>query len=152
MQSLFDAIERNVSARGDAIAVSDDAGALTHSELRDAVLNFSRTLQDAPQVVGILAPNGREWVVAQLAAVHAGKTVVPLPGFFSALQMAHVAADASIDLVLVTEATREAAKSGGLAVQQIAVDKRPAREKEVSSGYGQIIYTSGSTGMPKVAA
>jgi long-subunit acyl-CoA synthetase (AMP-forming) len=149
MQSLFDAIERNAATRGDELAVSDGSGSLTHRELRDGVLNFARELQGAPRTVGILAPNGREWVVAQLGAAHAGKTVVPLPGFFSTMQLAHVAADASIELVLASEATRAAAQSSGIAVRQITIDTQPAKGEEFASGYSQIIYTSGSTGAPK---
>jgi long-subunit acyl-CoA synthetase (AMP-forming) len=149
MQSLFDAIERHASLRGNNIAIDDGSGSLTHRQLRDAVHNFAERLRGAPEVVGILAPNGREWAVAQLGAALAGKTVVPLPGFFSASQLAHIAADASIDVILATGATREAARSSGLAVTEIEIDTQSAETRKITPGYTQIIYTSGSTGTPK---
>ena len=149
MQPLFDALGTNALAHGDEIAISDGSGSFTHRQLRDTIATFARELSNAPDVVGILAPNGREWVIAQFAAAIAGKTVVPLPAFFSASQLAHIAMDASVKLVLATDATRQTAQSSGLGVREIRTGTQEIAALDPVPGYAQIIYTSGSTGAPK---
>jgi long-subunit acyl-CoA synthetase (AMP-forming) len=105
-------------------------------------------LRDRPQTLGLLGANGTEWAVAQLAAWAAGKTVVPLPTFFSRAQLEHVLKDAAIDHVIAT------LDAGGLA-SALGVDVTPALAPradavpEASRGGGMIVYTSGSTGHPK---
>jgi len=49
-----------------------------------------RTMRPRVQVLGLLADNGADWVAVDRAAQHSGITLVPLPGFFTAAQLAHV--------------------------------------------------------------
>ena len=60
--------------------------------------------EDAPPVVGLLADNGIDWVVADLAALQAGLTMVPLPAYFSTAQLFHTIQAAGITLMLLDDA------------------------------------------------
>ena len=68
-------------------AMSDDNAAVARGELAARVAGMAEELHDLPQVIGLLGGNGTDWAVAQLAAWAAGKTVVPLPTFFSLAQL-----------------------------------------------------------------
>ena len=89
------------SRDGDA-AMSDDNSVLTRGELAARVAGLAEEFRDLPRVIGLLGANGTDWAVAQLAAWSAGKTVVPLPTFFSRLQLEHVLRDAGVDHVVAT--------------------------------------------------
>ena len=140
---------RSWGAHQDArAAMSDDNAAVARGELAARVAGMAEDLQGLPQVVGLLGANGTDWAVAQLAAWIAGKTVVPLPTFFSPSQLAHVLRDAGITHVI---ATRDAL---GLAAT-LGIDARPVSDRcagtlpAPAAGGGLIVYTSGSTGNPK---
>ncbi len=149
MRSLFDAMARHARAKGDAVALSDAGQTLTREAFLARIAGLAREIEPGPRVVGILAPNKVEWAIAELAGALAGKIVVPLPAFFSATQLTHIARDASIELILATEETWPQALQSGvvpLVIERAApADTLP----ELSDGFGTIIYTSGSTGAPK---
>jgi long-subunit acyl-CoA synthetase (AMP-forming) len=140
---------RNWGASHDGrAAMSDDKAALARGELAARVAGMAEGLGDLPHVIGLLGVNGTDWAVAQLAAWTAGKTVVPLPTFFSLPQLEHVLRDAGITHVI---ATRDAL---GLAAA-LGVDTTPVFDRctetfpSPTPGAGVIVYTSGSTGHPK---
>jgi long-subunit acyl-CoA synthetase (AMP-forming) len=151
MRQLFDSMKRHASEAGGLIAVSDQHGQLSRGELLAGVTALAADLRGQPQTIGIYAPNGIAWVIAQLACALAGKIAVPLPTFFSAAQLGHVVRDASVDLILASEQTAALALQSG--VPTIVIDMidihREAGLPDVIDGFGQIIYTSGSTGQPK---
>jgi long-subunit acyl-CoA synthetase (AMP-forming) len=148
MSDILQALYCGSRYRPAEVAMADDHSVLTRGELLDRVAGLAGVLEDRPQTLGLLGANGTEWAVAQLAAWAAGKTVVPLPTFFSRAQLEHVLKDAGVDHVI---ATRDA---GGLA-STLGVDVTPALAPradavpEASRGGGMIVYTSGSTGHPK---
>src|SRR5690606_19627682 len=51
--------------------------------------------------VGILMPNGVDWVVTWLAAARIGALVVPINTFFRARELAHVLVHADVERLLV---------------------------------------------------
>ena len=107
-------------------AMSDDNAAVARGELAARVAGMAEELHDLPQVIGLLGGNGTDWAVAQLAAWAAGKTVVPLPTFFSLAQLAHVLRDAGIAHVI---ATRDAC---GLAAK-LGIGTTPVSERRTES-------------------
>lgn len=149
MRQLFESFRRHASQAGEFIAISDDESALSRRELFGRVVGFAAELRLAPKTVGILAPNGIDWVIAQLACAFAGKTVVPLPTFFSATQLEHVVRDASVEFILASERTAELAGRSGLPTRTIVGGGTGTDLPEFVDGFGQIVYTSGSTGRPK---
>jgi long-chain acyl-CoA synthetase len=112
------------------------------------VAGLAAVLRDRPQTLGLLGANGTEWAVAQLAAWAAGKTVVPLPTFFSRAQLEHVIKDAGIDHVIATPDAGRLASTLGVGVTP-ALTQSADTSLEARDGGGVIVYTSGSTGRPK---
>ena len=149
MRQLFDSMKRHASEAGGSIAVSDQHGQLSRHELFATVSGLAADLESQPRTVGIYAPNGLAWVIAQLACALAGKIVVPLPAFFSSAQLGHVVRDASVDLILAFGQTTALALQSGVPTHVIDIHRVGAGLPDVIDGFGQIIYTSGSTGQPK---
>lgn len=148
MAELLNALRDGSRYRPGATAMSDDDGALTGGDLVARVAGLAAILHARPQRIGLLGAHGTDWAVAQLAAWAAGKTVVPMPAFFSRLQLEHVLRDADIDHVVATregESVAKALKVGFTPVSQWSAESFPAP----SEGGGIIVYTSGSTGRPK---
>jgi long-subunit acyl-CoA synthetase (AMP-forming) len=146
---LLDAMRANTQTKPGEIAVRDEDGVLTHGELLAAVSSMARMMESKPAVIGVLAGNSREWIVAQLAGMIAGKVVVPLPLFFSAKQMAGVVRSASVGLVLHANGKGALAQGMGVALEPIRLEKAFDPSPSQRQGFAQIIYTSGSTGTPK---
>ncbi len=134
--------------RGDATAMSDQRGTLSRRELAARVAGMAAELRGLPQVIGLLGANGIDWAVAQLAAWMAGKTVVPLPSFFSGLQLEHILGDAGIDHVVATPDALDLAVLLGTGITPIS-KRSPNGSTVLSPGGGMIVYTSGSSGRPK---
>jgi long-subunit acyl-CoA synthetase (AMP-forming) len=149
MRQLFESMKRHASEAGGLIAASDQYGQMSRRELLARVTALAADLGSQPQTIGIYAPNGLDWVIAQLACALAGKIVVPLPTFFSPTQVGHVVRDASVDLILATKQTTAVAAQSGVPTNVIDIDRTGAGLSDVIDGFGQIIYTSGSTGQPK---
>jgi long-subunit acyl-CoA synthetase (AMP-forming) len=129
-------------------AMSDGHTTVTRGELAAWVAGAAAALGDSPETIGILGENGVEWAVAFLAAAIAGKTIVPVPEFFSDAQRAHLLRDAKVERIIATgsrssDAQRLSVPIEPLPQQRAASFPEPAREG------GMIIYTSGSTGNPK---
>jgi long-subunit acyl-CoA synthetase (AMP-forming) len=148
MLRLFETMQRHASEWPQKVAITDSYGSITRSELFSRVQGLASVLVQQPRTIGILAPNGIEWVVAQLAGAFAGKITVPLPPFFNSAQIGHVVRNASIGLILTTKEAAPLAIGSG--VQTRLIDHNsPADSFQPLPGFGQIIYTSGSTGQPK---
>src|SRR6202790_2233526 len=149
MRQLFDSMRRLVLEAGDLIAISDRHGQMSRRELLAAIAGLAAELAGRPHTVGIYAPNGIAWVIAQLACAFAGKLAVPLPEFFSSPQLWHVVRDASIELIPASEQTKALALQSGVPTHVIDIHRVAAGGADVIDVFVQIIYTSGSTGQPK---
>ncbi len=104
MHKLAQALARHAAAAGSQIAMSDGRRSLTRSALAAWVAGIAQDLGPAPETVGISGNNSVEWAVAFLAASVAGKTIVPVPVFFSEGQRDHLIRDAGVSRVIVTDA------------------------------------------------
>ena len=145
MHKLAQALACHAAAAGLQIAMSDGRRSLTRSALAAWVAGIAQDLGPAPETVGISGSNSVEWAVAFLAASVAGKTIVPVPAFFSEGQRDHLIRDAGVSRVIVTDAESPQAKLDGTCrLKELHADEFP-----VQDGGGLIIYTSGSTGNPK---
>jgi len=149
MRKLFDALNRHAVEAGNKIAVSDSEGVICRGELLCKVSGLAANLKTYSGTIGILAPNGIDWVIAQLACALAGKIAVPLPTFFSLAQLGHVVRSASVGLILTTDQTRAMTLQSGVRTTLISDHVAATGSPDPADGFGQIIYTSGSTGQPK---
>jgi long-subunit acyl-CoA synthetase (AMP-forming) len=149
MHRLFDAMSRHASEAGRKAAVSDSEGTIHRSELLAKVIGLAADIKSQSGTIGILAPNGIDWVIAQLACAYAGKIAVPLPTFFSLAQLGHVVRSASVGLILTTDQTKPLTLQSGVKTSRIGDHVAAVDSPDPVDGFGQIIYTSGSTGQPK---
>lgn len=136
------------------VLVGDDdtwrAGALL-----DAVAELAARLAGC-KVLAVLADNSPAWVIADLAALAAGVTHVPLPTFFGTGQLAHVLASAGVDTVLTDQPERIGAADLGFTITGrnhglIRLQRPFADGGTIPDGTAKISFTSGSTGNPKGA-
>jgi long-chain acyl-CoA synthetase len=149
---------RSVAA-GDpsAIALRGATENIGHGRLLTRVEMYAAELgrHDA-RVIGLLADNGIDWIVADLAALDLGAALVPVPHFFTASQVAHIVDSTGMDSLLVddparlpaeiAERFRQGARLGELVMFE-AVDRPP--RSATRHGPAKITFTSGSTGTPK---
>ena len=130
MTPIFDALARHARERPDATAFADGDRRLTWAGLADAVGQAAAAFDAGPRTVG-LRLSGLDYVIGDLAATLAGCRVVPVPGFFSTGQIAHLLQDAGTTLV---DQLPQAGRSLPLTY---------------AGGAERVIYTSGTTGQPK---
>lgn len=166
-------LRRNATQRGSHPAIVTDAAAITHAELDAASHALACRLAAAgvgkSSRVGLLAPNGIDWVVVAGAVVRLGAVLVPLstlarpPELEALLRTAdvrHVVAAPSFKgRALLTELTEVAARVPSLRTVW-AIDDLPAEaaapalvdalESVVRPADDLVVlFTSGSTGAPK---
>lgn len=115
--------------------------------LADLARGAMAQLVDSPAVVGLLGGNSVAWIAALVGLEALGRTIVPLPPFFSRGQLAHIVADAGIGLVLADEACRPLLPD--MPVLALQEWQPTADVIAIASDARQVIYTSGSTGAPK---
>ncbi len=147
MIDLLATLERRTSQRPAPSAFSWDDGEISYGQLLRRAAGAAEELAALPPVLGLLAEDGIDWVIADLAASAAGKTLVPIPPFFSPQQIAHLLADAGVAQILSDERLRPLVTPLGLPCSPIP--RREAGTLPKIAGGGRIIYTSGSTGRPK---
>ena len=134
-------------------ALSD--GALrryNRSQLREVVTATAERLQAAGvQRLALLADNGPDWVIADLAALMAGVVLVPVPPFFTPAQQQHLLSAAAIDALLAPAGV--AAQFGALAEQPLLglmlSRLQPPTPVALPAASAKITFTSGTTGNPK---
>lgn len=148
MQTLFEVLMHRAGSEPGAVLFSDARGDLTRAGLMADAARLAARLPQSARTIGLLLPSGREWAVAQFACVAAGRTVVPLPTFFSPEQSRHVLNDARVDLLLVRDEARTRPDEG-LPCMPVAVSGIGGEMPTFREGFGEVIYTSGSTGRPR---
>lgn len=82
-------------------AVTDQSGAFTYEDLHQESIRYAGRLLsgDTGRNIGILLPNGKEFVIAFYGTLMSGKTPVPLNYLLSPAQLLYVIRDAGIDTV-----------------------------------------------------
>jgi long-subunit acyl-CoA synthetase (AMP-forming) len=158
MSSTIEALRRFAAATPYAIAVRSADECLTYRAFEQRAQEMARELEARDVgVAALVADNGPEWLVADLAAQIAGTTLVPLPPFFTREQIAHALTNSSAD-TLIADPRLPALRGFALGTLEpvAALDAELAwcrlRASSVSplpAGTAKISYTSGTTGTPK---
>ncbi|MBX9634019.1 MAG: long-chain fatty acid--CoA ligase, partial [Magnetospirillum sp.] len=147
MREVITAIRATAAALPDRLAISETAGTLTYAELTSSIDRLAAALVNCPDIVGLLMPRGAAYVVADLALAALGRTIVPLPDFFSLEQWQHMVSDARMGAVLTT--LEECGRLTGLAVPVLLAEPLAEAAPIQAAASRRIIYTSGTTGRPK---
>lgn len=147
---ILDALARNAPR----VAVDGAPGpSLSYGALRGQVLATAAAWSDLPPgPVALLAENGPPWVVAALASLVAGRTLLPLPGFFSDEQLDYALALARPALWLTDDgarALRLRPDSRLLGARAGLLLLAPRAAQPALPGVALVTFTSGSTGRPK---
>ena len=145
---LASALAHQADLNGHAVAMSDHRRVLSRSELAAWVAGAAADLDPTSETIGIFGENSIEWAVAFLAASVAGKTIVPVPTFFSKEQRNHLIRDAGIDRIVVTDVKDLKDHTLPSPLHPLSQRRDAAPPIQARDG-GLIIYTSGSTGKPK---
>lgn len=156
MSLILDTLRRHAAAMPARAAVTGSAESISYAELADRFTAASDVLASTgARVVGLAADNGIDWIVADLAALQAGVTLVPIPPFFTPQQVEHLLAAARVDTLIVDPAMAaayEAWQPVGAGIGRLAVLRQPGADDGLLSGrmpVAKITFTSGSTGQPR---
>jgi long-subunit acyl-CoA synthetase (AMP-forming) len=105
------------------------------------------------RMLGILADNGPDWVVIDLAAERIGLPLVPLPAFFTPAQLLHAVVATGMDALFCASTAAAGAlgfgPAGALDGVSIPWLRRADEPALLPAGTSKITFTSGTTGTPK---
>jgi long-subunit acyl-CoA synthetase (AMP-forming)/pyrroloquinoline quinone (PQQ) biosynthesis protein C len=149
MRSLIAALTRNAGQAAASGAISDGRQQLDWPQLAGRVAAASAAMGDPGETIGLAGGNGVDWAIGFLAASIAGKSIVPLPAFFSAEQLGHLVRDAGIRRIVATGDSTADLAGFGLPVEPLAAGRGDIAALPARDAGGLVIYTSGSTGAPK---
>ncbi|MGB3440624.1 MAG: amino acid adenylation domain-containing protein [Actinophytocola sp.] len=166
-----DLLEERAAATPDRTALVADDDTFTFDELNRRANRLARLLVEegaAPECyAGLLLPRTADAIVALFAVLKAGAGYVPIDPDHPARRIALTVADSAPEVLLTTEALREAAEAAADGVVRVVVLDDPATatrldglsDRNVTDGERHaplipgnpacLIHTSGSTGVPK---
>ncbi|MGE6793470.1 AMP-binding protein [Pseudomonas guineae] len=147
----------HLAALGNASALREGSRCLSYAQLLAEIEVRSQHLQQlGARRIALALDNGIDWVLWDLATLHAGLVCVPVPGFFSSSQQVHVLDSAGIDCLIGPENTLfsalgfSASATASATASAAGVLQRPrAVVSELPVGTCKVTYTSGTTGQPK---
>jgi long-chain acyl-CoA synthetase len=157
--------------KADEIAVTDELGSYTWSELNDRVnrlINGLRSLGfSVGDTIALLCSNRHEYMEANSAAFNAGGVLVPVNWHLAPDELAYILKDSNAKVVIadakfgeaIADAAEQVDVAIGLAVGGGSIPGFASYEDLLASsksdeppgqvGGGNMFYTSGTTGQPK---
>lgn len=155
--SIFSALTRNYAP--DTIVAKDASGDYTTADLLSRCQELQQSLASfGAHSLALLANNSLDWIIADLVCQHTGRTLLPLPTFFSPDQIEFTLRQCAVDALLTDEPDKLQClekvdsvffiKLPGSTLY-LAQLKSATQEKAMPIGTGKITFTSGSTGQPK---
>lgn len=149
MKALFEALA--AVPAGQTVLAGADAD-WDGPAIRRDIDTLRRQLSDC-RVLAVLADNSPAWVIADLAALEAEWTHLPLPTFFSPAQLAYTLALSAADACLSDQPERIEALNIGFHRRGqwngLTLLQRKIVAAQLPPGTAKISFTSGSTGEPK---
>ncbi|MBI2216712.1 MAG: benzoate-CoA ligase family protein [Candidatus Rokubacteria bacterium] len=154
---------------GGRVAIDTPEASITYAELGELVNRTGNALREMgvepEQRVGILLPDGVEWVATFLGAMRIGAVAVPLNTRLQPAEWAALLADSRARVVVADAAAAKAllddadrlphlrviAASSSLAEVRASVSPHAAAEPVSPDAMAFWLYTSGTTGFPKAA-
>lgn len=138
----------------DHIVLRQGGETLTRAALEQRIQDAAGWLrQSRVSRLGLHVDNSLAWIVYDLACRHNGIVCVPLPLFFTSMQLLHVIGSCGLDAVLTGEPAgfeshfkfRQPAVAAPLTLLSNGV----RMAVPLPEGTGKVTFTSGSTGTPK---
>ena len=164
----------SLSREGDQTAVlaleRDSARTWSRGELRDDAVRLANGLNSLGVAPGdhvpIVAPPSPEWIVAALAILRAGATVVPADAQLGEETLRHVLSDSNAKLIFTTRDRRERLENLGLegnprlmifdtdaeddlSWRSLSSEETAVCPEVAADDPAVLFYTSGTTGLPK---
>ncbi len=159
MSGIITALRTRAQETPHRAALHDGCSEVSYSELVQKVDRFAKSLRaHRCRIAGLLADNGIDWIVADLAALENGTTLVPLPPYFSESQVRHVIEASSMDTVILDKVSCERFPHAAAFVrhdsehENLCLLRRPPgieADHSCADAAAKITFTSGSTGQPK---
>ncbi len=154
---IWSSIQRVAGSHAAAVAVRGASGpGLSYAGLIAEVERAARVLRaSGSRRPGLLADNGIDWIVSDLACLTLGLPCVPLPGFFSDAQLAHAASSAGLDAVLTDDPDRagrvlDLRRDAGTRVRGLSLLRgAPGTGPALPAQVRKLSFTSGTTGSPR---
>lgn len=142
------------------IAIEDSNLSLSYADLYKNVIEVSEIIKNiSSRAIGIYIDNSALWIIISLAIQKANKVIVPIPPFFSPLQIKHVINDCSIDTIitdrqLTNEQFPPIHKDGDYQWHDkiyscYKVINQTHQKCNLDKDISMVTYTSGSTDQPK---
>jgi acyl-CoA synthetase (AMP-forming)/AMP-acid ligase II len=172
-QTVGRLLRRQAALRGTHPLLVCDADRISYADAERRSADLARGLMalgaGKGSHVGLLYPNGTEWLIAMLAAARIGAVVVPFSTFATSSEMTTQLAHADIEILLATASYRNhdyrerlaaVERSAVPLLRHVLIDAElhdmaddaslEAMEDDVDpSDTLAIVYTSGSTAAPK---
>ncbi|MEN0036396.1 MAG: AMP-binding protein [Cellvibrio sp.] len=154
MNNFFEALESYTQKNPKQIALISDDVQISFAELVAQVANLADWLAESNiGRAGLWGENSIEWIIADLAAWKANITLVPLPRFFSAVQLHHVIEHSQLSCILVVgdaDSIAPVTNRVSTCVQNIHCDHLKGMGTYLAiNNICKVTYTSGTTGAPK---
>ncbi|MDB2705096.1 AMP-binding protein [Pseudomonadota bacterium] len=154
---IWDKIEAATRTQADQPAVIGIDRTYSWSELQQATLELTQQLSPASgKVVALYADNCPEWVIIDLACQRAGVTLLPLPAFFSTLQLNYALQQAGATAIIYRHKDRISqlvslvdSDAQNLSPLDLLMSDLNQKTVLLPPETAKITFTSGSTGQPK---
>jgi long-chain acyl-CoA synthetase len=154
MSAIIQSLDRLRLTSPDNAAISGGQQSLNWRQLHAAVMSLTPALETC-KTLGICMKNSPAWIVADISAINAGVTNIPLAVFFSDAQLQHIIADACIDTIITDQPRRIESLATVLSRCDIDIAGVPVTQLQLASespgqhAAAKVTYTSGSTGTPR---
>jgi len=154
MNTLFAKLKQRAQFNASELALKSDQQQVSNLQLLERVEYLAVQLEKTKlSCVALYMDNSIEWIVADLAAMKLGITLIPIPLFFSRQQRLHLIHDAGIQAVITQQAFIENFKytvqHSLPGMQLLILDNVSQPNIKQLKNVAKITYTSGSTGKPK---
>ncbi|OUR66055.1 hypothetical protein A9Q73_07920 [Bermanella sp. 47_1433_sub80_T6] len=154
MKTLFQKLNKRAQHYPQKTALVSGEHIITNRQLLARIEELSLQLKATKLTcLALYMDNSIEWIIADLAAMQLGITLIPIPLFFSEQQRQHLINDAGIQAVLtqapLSDKFNFSRQQALPHMQLLILENAPQPNAQQLRGVAKITYTSGSTGQPK---